>query len=366
MALLCLGTAAKSSATVWVATSTTIVSTFAKIADGDTVRLSGNFGMIRLSNRSFATGVTLDGSHAKFLDTLDLTNLSGVKLSGAKFDTRGSAASFARALVVYGGSNIVFDRLNFIGDGYQTGLSFAGTNNVTVSNSSFDGLLRGMNIGTVNGGFLTKNKFVRSVSDGIDIGNSHNVLANYNTCSLGQPGPGVHPDCIQMFSAVGQPIQSDNTVIYNSAYGPTQGFTSFSNGGGGLRLTIAHNRVVTSYPQGIACYDCIDSNISYNNVATIPGSTYMTNINVIGGHGNTIIGNYIKPPVGLTKHVPNVIPFDASLDASGDFDGNPAAPVVPVGSPSSVPEPAAWMLLVAGFAVVGAVARRRATRALAA
>lgn len=347
---------------ILVATPATITSVFAAAAAGDTLELIGTFGNVRLQGRSFTTAVTLDASHALFTDTLILQKDHNLKLWRGNFDIAGGS-SYGRGVAIWGGSNITVDQTTVHGNGSEVGVVFEGTAHAIVSNGKFDGLRAAIGFGEVIGGVVSGNRIIHAVADGIDIGDSHYVKASYNTCSLGTPGAGVHPDCIQLWSTTGHPVQSDITVSHNKATGPTQGFTSFSSGGGGLRVAITYNSVTSSYPQGIACYDCVNSTISFNKVWTLPGAAHITNINVIGGTGNKVVGNIINLPV-----VANGSAFTASralsprpgvalgrgtyspvLEFSGRYDGV-----------NAVPEPRTWDLLLAGFAAVGVICRRRA------
>ena len=343
-------------AATFVVTSATIVSAFAAASAGDTLRLVGTFNAIRLQDRAFTTVVTLDASRALFRDTLTLRRVANVTVKGGRFDvTAGSA--YNRAAGVYDSSHVAFIKPSVIGVGSQMGIGFQDTTAASVVNGRFDGLRAGIGFDRITGGLVTGNRITHAVADGIDIGSSHNVTASYNSCALGTPGPGVHPDCIQLWSTAGHPIQSDITVTHNTAVGPTQGFTSFASGGGGLRLTITNNTVTSSFPQGVACYDCIDSNISYNRLATLAGAAHVTNLNVIGGSGNTVVGNLIhaRPPAGTAAAARFVAVADSGLAFGATAAGDTGA----------VPEPSTWAMLIAGFAAVGVARRRRQVRGVA-
>lgn len=361
---------APASAVTFTATAATIVGVFAKAGSGDTIKLSGAFGLTKLQGKSSATAITLDASKAVFTDTLEIIHVDGLHIYGGKFDVTSGTSHAGHAAVAYGGSNIWFDKATVIGVGNQQGIGFSRTTNVQVTNSSFTGLGVGVGLDGVTGGVLTKNNFLKAYSDGIDIGGSHNVTASYNSCAGTVPGPGVHPDCIQMWSITGQPLQSDNTVSYNSAMGATQGFTSFAGGGGGLRLSILHNQVYSSYAQGIACYDCIDSNISFNSVNTIQGSRFLTNIHVVGGSGDTVVDNTIGTAIGLTG-APSITtdaavhPLTSASVQAMVAPGN-ANTGFASGVGSTVAEPGTWAMLIAGFGLVGLASRRRAPRMVAA
>ena len=191
--------------------------------------------------------------------------------------------------------NITFNGSNITGSAGGEGIAFSGTAGATVSTATFTGLQEAVVFGSVTSGNATRNTITGAVSDGIDIADSHGVTASYNSCSNGNPGPGVHPDCVQLWSVTGQPLQSQIIVRNNTATGPTQGFTAFDSMGGEQQVQIINNTVNTSYAQGIACYSCINSTIAYNTLTTMAGAPYLTNLNVIGGTGNTVVGNVINP-----------------------------------------------------------------------
>ncbi|QYE33962.1 PEPxxWA-CTERM sorting domain-containing protein [Polymorphobacter sp. PAMC 29334] len=340
-----------------IATAATIDAVWKAAGPRDTIKLSGTFGLTRLQYKSSAKGMTLDATGAVFTDTLVINKVDGLNVIGGKFGATGGAPTkYGRAVVVYGGSNISFKQPVVVGDAGGQGIAFSDTVNATVKQGTFSGLHAAITFNHVTNGYLRSNAITGATSDGIDIADSHNVTATYNSCSAGAPAAGAHPDCIQLWSVAGHAVQSDITIEHNVATGPTQGFTSFDPAkGGGLRISIIANRVATTFSQGIACYACVDSNISYNKVTTLAGALHMTNINIIGGSDNIVIGNTIGA-LPKTAHLAQLAlaPFDARLDASGIFDGGGA----PGASVGAVPEPAAWLSMIVGFGVVGAATRR--------
>ena len=353
--------------TVPVASSVIIVSpeslsaAFKSSKSGDTLKLIGTFGATKLSNQNFSKLVTLDATKATFTGTLQLSNVTNVKLSGGIFSLAGDGL-YTKAALVNGGSNIWFDRTIFAGDAGEYGVWFNGTSGAKVSGGQFTGLRSGIVFSSVTNGLATKNKITAAASDGIDIANSHEVVASYNSCSATNPGPGVHADCIQLWSIAGNPLQSDITVNRNTATGQTQGFTSFQNGGGGLRIHITNNIVHTSYSQGIACYDCIDSDISNNHVSTIPGSAHKTNLSVLGGSNNTVMGNIVDPftpvqmPVGHSAALGNLSQYPNGIDDS--VSGSQLALFTE--RDATIPEPSTWAMLLIGFAATALAGRRHA------
>ena len=373
---MCAACAMPSGAVNLVATSSNLDATLSRMASGDTLSLAGTFGELRMTNRTFAKTVTIDASHAVFTTTMVFDNVRGIALSGGTFNIAGNGA-YAKGIAVYNGANVYIDGVTVIGsaDGTidQFGVAVNGTNNAQVTNSNFSGLYSGIGYGSVVGGFIAKNTFTAATSDGIDIADSHGVTAVVNKCSGGRPGPGSHPDCIQMWSVAGKPLESDIVVSNNTAYGPTQGFTNFD---AGLRITITNNTVMSTYSAGVACYSCIDSNISYNTISTLPGAPYQSHVSIAGGINNTVIGNvvapYVEPPhssIGAVGDGLLLGSYDEpafSLDVLRPTGGNTGlAPwmssnraALSESEIGAVPEPSTWGLLISGFAAVG-IARRR-------
>ena len=344
------------------ANAATLAAAWSAALPGDTIKLSGTFGLTRLQYKTSAKAITLDATKATFTDTLNINRVDGLNVVGGHFGSTTGPTQYGRAVVIYGGSNISFSKPVVVGNAGEQGIAFNDTVNASVWNGSFSNNRSAIGMTRVTNGALRGNKIYGAVSDGIDIAGSHNVTATYNTCSKGAPGPGVHPDCIQLWSIAGLPVQSDIMIAHNSATGPTQGFTSFDPAkGGGLRIWMLHNTVYTSYSQGIACYGCVDSNISYNSVRTIAGSAHMTNINIIGGSNNVVLGNTIgaftRPAASPTLDefsTTDLAPGDFSLARSeaSSFEFSASE------SMAAVPEPSSWILLTAGFGMAGAAVRR--------
>ncbi len=325
---------------------------FKAAKSGDTLRLIGTFGATRLSNANFSKVVTINAAQAVFTNTLQFNNVSNVKVSGGVFNLAGDVG-YTKAALVYGGSNIWFDKQTVTGEADDYGVVFDGTTNAEVSSGKFSGLRAGVVFGSVTTGLATRNKVTDSSSDGIDISDSHFVTASYNNCSAGDPGPTAHADCIQLWSVTGNPIQSDIVVTHNAASGHTQGFTSFQSGGGGLRIQITDNVVYTSATQGIACLDCVDSIITGNVVSTMPGSAHSTNLNV-SGTNNIVSANSVKP------YRPAATAAFASLSSRTFVQPGDGVPDLRFAFAATVPEASTWAMLMIGFAAVGTAVRRRA------
>lgn len=323
------------------------------MSSGDTIVLRGKIDAQQLRNRSFSNAVTIDAKSASFNGQLIISNVNNLKILGGTFGSSVATWQESGSVNIYGGSNINFVGPKVTGNGGSTarGLRFTDTVGASVENGIFTGLRLGVAMTNVTNGKLLNNTVNKATSDGFNIVGSHGVIASNNVCQGTTIFLGAHADCIQMWSLAGTPVQSDITIVGNSAYGNTQGFTSFDPArGGGLRINISDNRVETSMPQGIACYNCVDSIFSNNLLITMAGSRFRTTMNIIGGHDNTISGNTIRGQqfTGLLDEV--------ETDAGFYPDYGPASYDRLI---SSVPEPRVWSQFIAGFAIIGGVTRRR-------
>ncbi len=347
--LALLGGTAVEAATVG-ATSASFASVFAHAKAGDTIVLSGKFAATTLLGRSFATTVTIDARAATFTDTFTIKNSSGLTVLGGHFGSATGQTRTGTAVAVYNGDHISFIDPVVVGDGSGAGhgIAFSGTSNATVTGGQFSGLRLGLGIQSLTNATVSGNSFTGETSDGINIADSHLVTASGNICSGSVPSAGAHPDCIQLWSLIGKPIQSDIRILDNQAYGDTQGFTSFNPGdASGLRIQISGNYLDVSQPQGIACYGCFDSMVTDNVLATIPGSRWQSIIRVIGGANNIVSGNTIGD---LT---PAAV---SALARTGPAGARSTAAAMALAA--AVPEPLLWAQLLAGFGLVGAALRR--------
>jgi len=373
---LTLAAALPANAATRTATASTWKAVFAAAKAGDTIRLSGTFGRVALQDRSFTTALTIDARGATFTDTLSLSRIDNVRVLGGTYGS--TSAAMAAAVRVSGSSRILFSAPKVNGNGTSShGIDVGSSTGITIDKGIFTGLRLGVGFIAVTNGKLTGNQSIRASNDGFNVADSHNILVSRNSCSGTAITPGAHPDCVQLWSIAGNAPQSDIEISDNTATGATQGFTSFNGkDGGGIRFKFLRNRVDTSYPQGIACYECVDSQFIGNILTTQAGARWRTSMNIVGGRNNVISGNSVAAYAGLTLSAvgfgaTDLLAFEADLpdvvrfDDPGDLSfGDGAAALAPVIGAAAVPEPATWLLAIAGFAVVGAAARRR--RALAA
>jgi hypothetical protein len=336
-------TGAPADAATYTATSANLNKLFDTALAGDRIILSGSFGNTVLDKRSFAKALTIDASKATFNETLSIRNVSGLSFIGGHFGSTNAPWQNFASVFVGDSSRINFSKPVIVGDagGRGNGFSFYAVTDMSVTGGNFTGLKRAIGLRGVTKGMLAKNMIQQSTSEGFNIVSSHGVTASRNTCTGTSAFVGTHPDCIQLWSIAGEPVQSDIRLINNKAYGATQGFTSFDpDRGGGLRITMSGNYANITYSLGIACYACVDSVFTNNIMVTAPGARFRTRMAIVGGSNNIISGNVLgeyPPPVA------RAMAFSA-------------------GSAAAVPEPLIWAQLIAGFVIIGSIARRRPGR----
>ena len=356
-------------ATNYTADPTNFVSVFNGAQAGDMITLTGSFGRVTLADRSFVIPLQINASAATFSDTLLIKNVSGIDFTGGYYGSTTGGTHYNAAVAAYDDSSVSFDKAYVVGANIGTGIVVSGSTGVSVMDSTFSGLHSGVDVVGSTGAVLNHNRSINAASDGFDIANSHFVSVTNSSCTAGNPTAGSHADCVQLYSILGNPVQSDITVTDNYAHGATQGFTSFNPmDGGGLRIDISRNVVETSNPQGIACYACVDSRFTFNTVNTLPGAAHKTGISIVGGADNLVYGNTIGgAPAPQDDDPLDTEPLSDNLRTElawtpATFLGlvTAAAPGQSVSNPpvSNVPEPGAWALMIAGFGMIGGMLRR--------
>jgi len=363
-------------AKTYTVTATTFKSVFAKVASGDTILLKGNFGSATLKSRIFTTAVTIDARAATFAGTLRYSGVTGVTVLGCKYD---STTATVTGIAISGGSRITLTNPVVVGNrGKSHGIDVTSATNVSITGGTFTGLRAGVSFTGVTGGVLSGNKSLASTSDGFDIAGSRNISITGNSCSGTVASAGAHPDCVQLWNVAGRPTQSDITISGNTATGATQGFTSFDDGN---RIKMTNNRVDITYTQAIACYSCTNGVFTDNVITTQKGARWVARVNIIGGSNNTVANNSVGPMPANGLAFAGTARMINAFDAAGSELGNMESVaftrleggISEAGMPSwrgaavdgiddlggEVPEPAAWVMLITGFGLVGTALRRR-------
>lgn len=376
MASILAAPAAANTGRTLVATSSNFNSVLTSARPGDTIQMQGSFNhVVTLQNRNFG-GLTIDASGATLTDGLVLRGVQNVNVVGG---TIGNTAGNTRnwyAVEIINSSHVSVAHANVVGnnDRVGAGLRLLNSNFTTVRDSSFSGSDFGIHMANSNNNLVTRNQFSNGGSDGIQLVSSQRTIISHNSCTGFTIAPNAHPDCIQMWGQAGMPQVSTIYVLNNYMLGPQQGIflgggmtsTNFAN------MTIAGNFIAGSKSHGISCYGCVNSLLDGNTVVTLPGSPHQTLLRAFGMSPNTqLTDNVVVDLRGRSGPIDQLLPawtwtdlkptigwMVGSQNDSRDWRaraGSAAAFAEPV------PEPATWLLLGVGFALIGRQLRAPAT-----
>lgn len=360
-------------AKVVVMTPGTVNAAMAQLRPGDTLRLEGDFtSRLSFGNRDFG-GVVVDGRDAKLIDGISLRNVHNITFMDLRVGTANRIADSTHLINVDSSSHISFARANVVGfAGLETkGLRIVNSSFATVRDSVFDGLHDGIILSGSTDSLLTRNRFINGGSDGIKMPGNQRVIVSGNSCRDFVAIANAHPDCMQFWSIVGQPLQSDIYVLNNAAFGDQHGFVGF--GGApvtGTHFTFAGNYTAISRPHSINCNGCSNSRFIDNIAVTLPSSRWRTQIRVPTAPDVLAINNQMYDLRGMNASLEDLLParqwstlvpsvawqVGSRLD---DRSWHPTLQMSAAASAGSAPEPSSWLMMALGFLGVGRCLRRR-------
>jgi Right handed beta helix region/PEP-CTERM motif len=344
----------------------------ANLRAGDTLRISGTFATpFVLANRDFGN-VQVDARDANFQSGLVLKNVHNLAISGGSYGRSDLDLRAWHTVQVVHSSNISVAQGLFLGnnDNRGSGLLVVQSNQVTVRDSQFIGHGTGMGVRSSSNVLVTRNAITGSFADGINVVDSQRVIVSSNSCSAFTPGPGSHPDCIQLWSLAGRPLQADIAILNNSAIGNMQAFVSFDpRPGSGERLIFAGNYAAVTFTHGVSCTRCNDSIFIDNVLSNLPEARHgAPTVRLTEGLRNIVANNQsfdvrgLAGQPGFALATPTWSSFNpAWSDGVGSqinslFASNLSSPPISV---SAVPEPGSWVMLGLGFVAVGRQLRQR-------
>jgi hypothetical protein len=372
LAVMALASAASAQQVITLTPTSNQTAVLASVRPGDTLPITGTFANpLVLRNRDFGN-VQVDARDAVFHSGLVLNNVHNLAFSGGTYGRADLDIRAWHTVQVQFSSNISLAQGLFLGnrDNRGSGLLVVQSHQVTVRDSQFTGHGTGMGVRSSTGVPVTRNSITGSFADGINVVDSQRVIVSSNSCSAFTPGVGSHPDCIQLWSLNGRPLQSDIAILNNSAIGNMQAFVSFDpRTGSGERLIFAGNYAAVTFTHGVSCTRCNDSIFIDNVLSNLPEARWgAPTVRLTEGLRNIVANNQSFDVRGLAGQpcfalaAPTRSSFTpawadsvgsqiSSLFAAGF--GNPPVAV------SNVPEPATWLMLGLGFLAVGHQLRQR-------
>lgn len=339
---------------------------------GDTILLAaGTYSGLAIKNVNINGTVkitSLDAGHPASLTNFQINNSSGLSFSHLDFSGLGSDSAAFR---INGSNHISFDSVTVHGsrtgnlDTQPNGFGFDGSY-ISFTNSVFDHVGHGL-VFNADHVTITGNTFHDIRCDGIDGGNSSNVLISSNTFTDFYPTAIDHPDAMQ-FSTSGATASAHDIVITDNvvtrgAGAKIQGIF-FKDDSGKLpveNLSITDNTLIGTGFNGIYVSGAANLTISGNNVESIGGHSDLSWIRTINVDGATISNNMAGAFVSTTTtHVVStantVLAPALSALIAAPIETTAPAPVTPapVTPAPVVPAPVAHTPVVAAPVIAAA------------
>ena len=256
---------------------------------GDLIVLApGSYSGLAMANLNFGNGITItsaDPNNQAVLNNFNMSGTSGIAFKDLVFSATGSgfyAFDFRTS------SNLVFDRIHVHGSldsdasNDPSGIFFQNSKNISVINSEFQQLARGIVFGQGTDILVQNNHVHHMRSDGFDFAEVKNVKVLNNTFHDTNLVGEDHPDAIQFWTAgtktPSQDIVISGNVIMRGAGGFTQGIY-LRDEVGNLpfeRVTISNNLVVGTGYNGIRVIGVKDLVVTGNELVSFPGELLKT------------------------------------------------------------------------------------------
>ncbi|MBS0562958.1 MAG: hypothetical protein JSR87_00245, partial [Proteobacteria bacterium] len=305
--------------TFTVGTAAELSAALSKAAGGDRIELkAGNYGAVKLSGTSFASGVTIAAQNKAappVFDKMQMMNCKNIALDGVKFNfvPNSSTMEWTPALEVRGSSGISVHNSTFTGgnavagspnslsnygvQGYAVGrgIVFMKSTNIDISNNKMTGFTHSIRLVDVDQVKIAGNDvsgFRRVAVSGSDIDNA-SITGNYfhdpHPWNFGPKGD--HGDFIHLWTDPGQPDANQNITIKDNFLDQGQGtgilgiFLNDRTGKAFQNVFIEDNLIRTSNGQGMRLEGVHGGSIQKNTVVGLAQSP--TSVpKIIFDHGN--------------------------------------------------------------------------------
>ncbi len=258
------------------ATAANLAAQLAAAHGGDTITVTGDLPARLVIRNVFDPPVTLDFTAATAEGGLYFNQAAGFEIRGGTWrPTSSTGAIYATASKHIHAAGLAV--VSTPGSSYA--FQCRGSADVSLVNSALTGA--GAQVSGCQDVLIDGNAITGFSSDGTQIASSQRVTYTHNLCWAGVNDGVHHPDCFQVWSVAGQPQSADVTARFNQFNGATQGGDDFGGDDRGvLRLTIADNDYLGSYPQAFAVAKSAGAVVRGNRARTLPGATWRAAINL--------------------------------------------------------------------------------------
>ena len=300
--------------TVYTAGDTTTLASDLKIAAaGDTIQLTaGTYGPVTITGLNFGAGVTItsaDPGNPATITQLALKNVTGLTFSGlnfsiAGFPVGGSGSNATWPFRVTGSTGITFDKIAMSGDPNGTlantvcGLLVETSQQVSVTNSTFDHIHTALQFLNSDGVAVSGNSFQYIYDDGADFAATSDVTVSKNTFTSfhWDATDTQHPDCIQFYSLSGQTVIPTNITITDNNYtrgdgAPVHGIFMHDENGANpfTNVVISGNTLTGAQANGIVLIGGVNATIENNTVTSYADQKSWIQVETV--NGGSVSGN---------------------------------------------------------------------------
>jgi hypothetical protein len=264
----------------------------AKAVGGDKIILAaGDYGSVSITGRNYASNVTIQSGNWKnfaHFDGLQVTGSSNIMFNGLDMGRGREArdAEFTQINNVSRSTNIRFNGVNFHGDGKGdpttdlVGLGIYDSRNVSVTNSDFDDLGRGIYVLRSNDTAVTGSNFHDIRLDGINVAATTGTSIHNNVFKDFHPVDGDHADAIQFWNT-GQTQGQSNISIKNNVIWMPENYAPELDGVQGIWIS---DPGVYGYRNVAIENNIVYSNDRWNGISVFSG----TNVQLLN---NTVLSS---------------------------------------------------------------------------
>lgn len=221
-----------------LASCATLSALIASAQGGETFRLEGACGSIEIA-RDFPSAVTIEAPSA---------SVRGLVLSGSNIVWRGGTIAAPAGMA------------GTAGEGYAVHII---GRRIAVEGALITDARMGMVIAGAAEIAIRGNRFWRLRSDGINVSRTEGLVVSGNSFTEMRPGPGDHPDAVQLRDGV-----RDAMIEYNWVRGDTQGIAQMDKKGDAPleRIVVRRNSVQVEQYHAVTLSECRECRIEDNAV----------------------------------------------------------------------------------------------------